>query len=272
MGQLFVDGSSGESVSANRTIINTNTREINIYRLVGDPPTESRFESVDVELDGSTIIGKETINVQKITFPSTRLSKSSWNEAAIVGSGTSITISGGDATIDVPNDVYTVRCYTIGVGGTDAPTDFGGGATSETTTGPEAGNRVIVQEADAANTNTSDSSEATAELSIANTGDIRVEITDIAFNATSDGSVDKITNSGATFTNRTGGEATSDISKGGAKVSLDTPALIPDQDADDFRLGTFVDSSGTQVDMADDRITITLFFGDGSTYTTTVPL
>lgn len=130
-GQVYVNGTAGDAVIDSRTVINTTSgnKVINIYRLVGPLPNESQISALSLDMKGSTIIGKNTINVTSVTFPS-NLSASKWASVAIdnssnddidnvesVNSGVKITFASGAG--------YTVRCYTIGVEGTAPPTAFG---------------------------------------------------------------------------------------------------------------------------------------------------
>lgn len=176
-GQVYVDGESrSDAVLDGRTVIDTSRETIDIYRLSGPLPTESQTGSLSLDLEGSGIIGKaENVDVDTVTFPS-ELSPDKWESDAIADGDddiNSVTDVADGVEIDIDDaDTYTIRCYTIGVGGDPAPIDFDSGfrstGASAEDTNPAGGGDLVLTSA-VKNT----SSNNKADLTFNNTGDTK---------------------------------------------------------------------------------------------------
>ncbi|MFB6119072.1 hypothetical protein [Halosegnis sp.] len=125
-GQVYArDGDTGNVAllgGSAKTIIDTDRKQIDIYRLVGTLPTSASITPVTVQLEGSTIIGEVSgKQVNEIRLP-TELPESVWQDELVNGSyAGDISASGTTVTISsIPSD-YEIRCFTIGVGGASPP-------------------------------------------------------------------------------------------------------------------------------------------------------
>lgn len=128
-GQVYAVGDSTEAVLDSRTVVDTSANTIDIYRLDGELPTKAGTAPTSIDFKGAKAYG-QTTGVQSVTFPS-ELSADKWRAEAIdmedINSD-DVTPSGGTVEIDLRDDPdsgeYTIRCYTVGVGGKSPPTKF----------------------------------------------------------------------------------------------------------------------------------------------------
>lgn len=117
------------------------------------------------------------------------------------------------------------------------------------------------------NSQTSPGTQETFEFTLENTGGSEVVIKEIAVDSTTQPDASQVEyGSGNEFEQLSGGSGALNqvLDIGGSTHSLDTDAKIAGGTTAEFRLTRFVDSSGGQVDMKNEDVTITIHFNDGS--------
>jgi len=121
-GQVYVEGESGTAFLSERTIVDVKSSEVRVYRLVGDVTTRTSASAVSVELTDSETHGvSESTDIDTITFPSA-LSPSDWEDTLVADPNdrlNGVTNTTDGVRINLPDDSYTLKCYSVGIGDQD---------------------------------------------------------------------------------------------------------------------------------------------------------